>query len=62
MSKGTSSFRAFVSFEFPGSSPTIRPVVLPETELTIFAPGWSMAYAVVLFVRSETSAPCGRSS
>src|SRR5439155_3215230 len=42
---GTSTLRAFVSLELPGSSPTISPVVLPDTEFTTFAPFASSAAA-----------------
>ena len=39
--------RAFVSFEFPGSSPTMSAVVLPETEFPTFAPNASSAAAAL---------------
>ena len=36
-------FSAFVSFDLPGSSPTISPVVFVDTELATFAPSASSA-------------------
>jgi hypothetical protein len=37
--------RAFVSFDAPGSSPTISPVVFPDTEFPTLAPFASSASA-----------------
>src|SRR5207244_331144 len=42
-SVGTPARCAFISFDWPGSSPTIRPVVLPETESDTLAPSASSA-------------------
>ena len=43
MRSGTPAFCAFESFDAPGSSPTIKPVVLLETESETFAPSASSA-------------------